>query len=336
MNIESLSLDQMRTALIVAEAGSFSGAARRLNRKQSAVSYAISTLERQLGLAIFDRSDGQRPVPTAVGTALLREMEAVVRSADEIKKKAQAAAQGLETEVSMAVDSFYPAAELVAVLHGFGEQFPTVPLRVEIESMGGVQKSVIDGTCVLGIAGSYPHLPPGLIGDAVTQITRVPVASPRHPLTARPATGKRFPGRTLLDHIQIVVSDRSELTRGRDFAVYTGRTWRVSELAVKRDLLIAGLGWGYMPEHLVANDLATGVLRILHVEGLRDRNVVSLMAIRRRDRLLGPAAQWILSRLLTNSTTRNLQGRTKKSRRANLGAGVPQRTHAPRRRLKMS
>jgi DNA-binding transcriptional LysR family regulator len=321
MNIESLSLDQMRTALIVAEAGSFSGAARRLNRKQSAVSYAISTLERQLGLAIFDRSDGQRPVPTAVGTALLREMEAVVRSADEIKKKAQAAAQGLETEVSMAVDSFYPAAELVAVLHGFAEQFPTVPLCVEIESMGGVQKSVIDGTCVLGIAGSYPHLPPGLIGDAVTQITRVPVASPRHPLTARPATGKRFPGRTLLDHI---------------FSVYTGRTWRVSELAVKRDLLIAGLGWGYMPEHLVANDLATGVLRILHVEGLRDRNVVSLMAIRRRDRLLGPAAQWILSRLLTNSTTRNLQGRTKKSRRAKLGAGVPQRRHTPRRRLKMS
>ena len=51
MNIESLSIDQMRAALAVAELGSFSGAARRFSRAQSAVSYAVMTLERQLGVA---------------------------------------------------------------------------------------------------------------------------------------------------------------------------------------------------------------------------------------------------------------------------------------------
>jgi DNA-binding transcriptional LysR family regulator len=298
MNIERLSLDQMRVALTVADTGSFSSAARVLNRKQSAISYAVTTLEGQLGLALFDRSDGQPPTPTSVGKVLLREMEAVVRSADEIRKKAQAAASGLETEVTIALDSLYSAAELSEVLKGFSDEFPTVRLSIEVEAMGAVQQSVLEAKCILGVAGSYPHLPAGLVGDAITQVARVPVASPRHPL----GVGDReLPSRALLDQIQIVLTDRSQVTAGRDFSVYTGKTWRVSEQMIKRDLLLAGFGWGYMPEHLIAADVAAGRLRVLQVEGLRNPNTVALLLIRRRDRLLGPAAQWLLSRFLHQS-----------------------------------
>jgi DNA-binding transcriptional LysR family regulator len=298
VNIEALSLDQMRVALTVAEIGSFSGAARRLGRKQSALSYAVATLENQLGVSLFDRSDGRRPKLTEIGHILLREMEAVIRRVDEIKKQSQAAANGLENELSITIDSFYPNNDLVALLDGFAERFPTVQLRLDVESMGAVQRNVLDGTAVLGIIGSFPNLPPGLIGDPVTRVARIPVASPEHPLAAKISNGVRVPTRVLLDHIQIVVSDRSDLTKGRDFSVYTGRTWRVNELALKRDLLIAGLGWGYMPEHLIEREIAAGSLCPLRVEGLRDKNTVALLVVRKRDVLLGPAARWILSRLV--------------------------------------
>jgi DNA-binding transcriptional LysR family regulator len=102
----------------------------------------------------------------------------------------------------------------------------------------------------------------------------------------------------LLDSIQVVVADRSDLTAGRDFSVYAGQVWHVTELMLKRELLIAGLGWGYMPEHLVADDIKSDRLRILRVEGLRARNNVSLIVIRRRDRFLGPAATWVLAHLM--------------------------------------
>jgi DNA-binding transcriptional LysR family regulator len=298
LNIEGLSLDQMRAALIVAESGSFSGAARRLNRKQSTLSYAVATLERQLGVALFDRTDGQRPKPTEVGRVLLLEMEAVVRRADEIKKQAQAATSGLENELSITIDAFYPGRDLAALLDGFAERFPTVQLRLTVESMGAVQERVLDGTSVLGISGGYLSLPAGLIGDAVSRVTRIPVASPRHPLAAE--SRAPLPRGMLLDHVQIVVSDRSKITEGRDFTVYTGRTWRVSDVALKRNLLIAGLGWGYLPDHMITEDVARGTLRRLQVEGLRERNVVALLAIRRRDRILGPAARWVLSRLMAS------------------------------------
>lgn len=298
MQISGLSLDQMRAALVVVETGSFSAAARRLNRKQSAVSFAVASLERQLGVSLFARANGRAPAATEVGRILLVEMEAVVRRSDEIKKQAKAAAEGLENEVSIVIDSLYPIRTFAALLDGFAALFPTVALRVDIESMGAVQKGILDEKYALGIAGSLPHLPPGLIGDAIGHVVRIPVVSPRHPLGATDGASGPMPSRMLLDHIQILVSDRSELTLGRDFTVYTGRTWRVSDLSTKHELLLAGLGWGYMPEHLIAKDLASGALCEVQVEGLRERNSLAMLVMRRRDRVLGPASRWVLAQLM--------------------------------------
>ncbi len=297
MHIESLSIDQMRAALAVAELGSFSGAARRFNRAQSAVSYAVATLERQLGIALFDRTDGAKPKPTEAARVLLREMETVVRRADEIRKQARNIGKGLEHEFVLTIDSLFPIASLAETLKAFSREFPTVHVRLNIEAMGGVQKDVLDGKSTLGIIGSLLHLPPGLIGDALPPVVRLPVAASRHPL-AQGSITSRLPHRLLLEHIQILQSDRSDLTEGRDFTTYTGRTWRVSDLAAKQTLLRAGLGWGYMPEHAVAAEINDGVLSRLWVEGLREQNTVALVVVRRRDRLLGPAARWMLSRLV--------------------------------------
>jgi DNA-binding transcriptional LysR family regulator len=297
VNIESLSIDQMRAALAVAELGSFSSAARKFNRAQSAVSYAVTTLERQLGVALFDRTDGATPQPTEAGRVLLREMEAVVRRADEIKNQAREIGKGLEHELPITIDSLFPLSKLSETLRDFDEEFPTVKIHIKVEAMGAVQSDVLEARSTLGIIGSLPHLPAGLIGDAVASVTRFPVAARDHPL-AQGHPRKRLPHRLLLDHIQILQSDRSNLTLGRDFTVYTGRTWRVSDLAAKRTLISAGLGWGYMPQHDIDDDIASGVLRRLWVENLRDQNSIALIVVRRRDRVLGPAARWLLNRMV--------------------------------------
>jgi len=311
MNIESLSLDQMRAALAVADLGSFSAAARTFNRTQSAVSYAVTTIEQQLGIALFDRSDGQKPRPTETGRVLLREMEAVVRRADEIRKQARAIGKGQELELVITIDAVFPVECLAATLKEFEGKFSTVQIHLNIEVMGAVQRDVLDGKSVLGVIGSLPVLPPGLIGDALPPIVRIPVAARDHPLS-RGTPECRLPHRLLLDHVQIVHSERSALTEGRDFSVYSGRTWRVNDLAAKRDLLIAGIGWGYMPTHCVGKDVTAGALRRLWVEDLRDENTIALIVVRRRDRLLGPAARWMVSRLTERSFHQSLLAKTEK------------------------
>jgi DNA-binding transcriptional LysR family regulator len=297
MNIESLSIDQMRAALAVAELGSFSDAARRFNRAQSAVSYAVTTLERQLGLTLFDRTDRGKPEPTEYGRVLLREMEALVRRADDIKNQARDVGKGLEYELAITLDSLFPLQRLFEVLKEFERDYPTIQLRIHVEAMGAVQSDVLEGRSTFGIIGSLLNLLPGLVGDALPPITRFPVASRDHPL-ARGHPKKRLPQRQLFDHVQIVQIDRSNLTANREFSVYAGRTWRVSDLETKRQLVSAGIGWGYLPQYTIADDLAAGTLVRLWVEGMRDENAVALVLVRRRDRVLGPGAQWLLSRLL--------------------------------------
>src|SRR5439155_27360146 len=54
------SVDQLLVLLTVVEEGSFTGAAKRLRRATSAVSYAIDTLEAQLCLSLFDRGTSRK------------------------------------------------------------------------------------------------------------------------------------------------------------------------------------------------------------------------------------------------------------------------------------
>jgi DNA-binding transcriptional LysR family regulator len=295
MQISGLSLDQMRAALAVADTGSFSAASRILHRKQSAVSYAVANLERQLGVRLFERSDGHAPTTTEAGRMLLGEMQAVIRRTDEIKNQAKAVARGLEHELTIVIDSLFPVSKCAALFREFQDQFPSVSLRLISETMGAVQKSVLDGKSMLGIAGSVPDLPGGLLGDVIGQVARVPVAAKDHPLATRVESGHRLPSRALLDHVQIVLSDGSDVRS--DFAVYTARKWRVTDPSTKHELLLAGIGWGYMPEYMIAGNLKSGALRTIQVEGLPDRNRVAMMVIRRRGYQLGPAASWLLPRL---------------------------------------
>ena len=54
--LDAVSLDQLRTFIAAVDEGSFSAASRKLLRSQSVVSEAISNLEEQIGVQLFDRS----------------------------------------------------------------------------------------------------------------------------------------------------------------------------------------------------------------------------------------------------------------------------------------
>lgn len=100
---------------------------------------------------------------------------------------------------------------------------------------------------------------------ALEGIQTLPVASPDHLLARLDEPADDL---TLCEHIQIVLTDRTELTKGRDFGVLSPNTWRVSDLGAKHELLQAGLGWGTMPLHLVADDLACNRLKALATDSL--------------------------------------------------------------------
>jgi DNA-binding transcriptional LysR family regulator len=285
-------LDQLQVFAEVVESGSFSLAAQRLGRAQSAISYAVTSLEAVLGLSLFERTR-RRPVLTEAGRAVLAEARRVDTAMHGLQARAAGLTRGLEAEVSLAVDVMFPLDRLVSVLDTFATQFPTVTLRLRIEPMGGILKLVLERECLLGIAGHNESWPDPIMPSYLGGIRLINVAAPRHPLAQR--TG-RIPTHELRDHTQLVLTDRSRHTEGQLFGVYATRTWRIGDLGAKHRLLLAGLGWGSMPHHMVEADLAEK--RLVWVRPA-DRHSVDyrVYLITRADMHPGPAARWLAEQL---------------------------------------
>lgn len=287
------SLDHLRIFASVAETGSFSAAATRLNRAQSVISYAIATLEEQLGgIPLFDRS-ARRPVLTAAGQALLADAREIVLAVETMRAKARGIGAGLEPEVVVAVDVMLPSAILTEALNALRAAYPGIGLRLFVEALGAVADRVLSGQCAIGITGPLPDPPDLLELSAIGSVELVPVAAPSHPLAQieGPITQKLLRG-----HVQLVLTDRSPFTAGRDFAVASLETWRLGDLGAKHDLLLAGLGWGNMPRAMIADDLLAGRLVILLVKD-GDALRYPLSSIARSDTPPGPVARWLVDQI---------------------------------------
>src|SRR5216117_600190 len=151
--LDGVSLDQLRTFIAAADAGSFSAGARQLRRAQSVVSQTLANLEAQVGVKLFDRSR-RAPVLTREGVALLAEARAVVGGMDVFKARAKGLSDGLEPELCAVVDVVFPLERLTTAVAAFQEEFPAVPLRLYVEALGAVLQPVLDGRCALGVMGS--------------------------------------------------------------------------------------------------------------------------------------------------------------------------------------
>src|SRR5690349_12840261 len=127
--LDTVTLDQLRTLRLVATEGSFSGAARKSKRVQSAVSQAMANLERALGVTLWDRST-RVPRLTEAGRAVLEASERVMAEVDALGSLSRTLAGGTEASVGLVLDSLFPVDALVALGREFEARYPLVELRV--------------------------------------------------------------------------------------------------------------------------------------------------------------------------------------------------------------
>jgi DNA-binding transcriptional LysR family regulator len=288
MKLVEPSLDHVRIFLAVVEEGSFGGAARRMGRAVSAVSYGVAQMESQLGVELFAREGSRKPELTEAGRGLLAEARAVADRADALLAKARGVHAGLESDLALALDVMLPGEVTAHVLREFRTMFPTVALRLNVEALGAVAACLLDGEAALAVGGPVIGAHPGLERQAIGAVELVPVAAPGHPLAradVEPGESRR--------HLQLVLTDRSPLTQGREFSVLSPESWRLADLGAKHALLREGIGWGNMPRHMVRADLASGALVELDLPEKPGADY-TLYALWRRDARLGPATNWLI------------------------------------------
>jgi DNA-binding transcriptional LysR family regulator len=153
------------------------------------------------------------------------------------------------------------------------------------------------GSAALGICLLLPAIPPDVVAHPLLRVRLQAVVAPGHALAKlrRPVTQA-----DLEDQVQLVLSDPGAAP-DENYGLVSARQWRFVDLGRRLDFLLAGFGWCRMPEHLIAEPLATGRLVRLEIEAdPTPEGGLTIFAAHRRDRALGPAGRWLLEQLRTS------------------------------------
>jgi DNA-binding transcriptional LysR family regulator len=284
-------IDQLKVFLAVVKTGSFTAAAKRLRRAVSAISYTIATLEQQLGIQLFDREGARTPVLTEAGVAVLSKARVIAVGVDDLRASVRSLLGGVEAEVTLVVDVMLPSARLVDAVQAFEATFPTVKLRLHVEALSAVAQLVRNSMAMVGIGGGVLATEPDLELIHVGDVEMISVAAPHHPL----ALARPVPAGAARRHRQLILTVRTPFSEGPDVGVFAADGWRLADLGAKHALLLAGVGWGNMPEPNVREDIAAGRLIRLELPEARS-GAYSFQAMYRTDTPPGPAAAWLIQR----------------------------------------
>jgi len=287
MKTPRVTLEQWRTLQAVVDLGGFAQAAEALNRSQSSISYNVARLQEQLGMPLL-RQEGRKAVLTEAGAMLLRRSRQLVGQASALEELAQQMEQGWEAEVRLAVDSAFPVAALVRVLRDFMPQSRGCRVRLREEVLSGVEEVLHEGMADLAISGVAIT---GYLGEEIGTVEFIAVAHPEHPLhqLQRPLSHQ-----DLQEHLQLVIRD-SGSTAPRDSGwLGAEQRWTLSSLATAATFVSNGLGFAWLPRHLIEQELESGQLKPLPlIAGGSHSAHFYLYA--HKEKTLGPATQILAS-----------------------------------------
>ncbi|WP_162651411.1 LysR family transcriptional regulator [Lentilitoribacter sp. Alg239-R112] len=288
-----MTYEQLVVLHAIVTEGTFRGAAEKLNKSQSAVSHMLKKLETEIDIVLLSREE-YRPTLTPAGDVFYRQAMRVMQQMQQLGSIAKNLSSTQEAEVFLAVTATYPLKDLLKIIGEVTAEYPATHIKLSGEAMGGSVERLMNDQADIIIA-SMDGVPADQV-EAIpfAQVTIMPVAHPDF----EPAQSSHL--KTISEmqsYTQIVVADSSSgaFSQSRDL-LPGGLRWTVSDFMAKKEILLANMGWGGIPTHMIEDELASGELVPLNVEGYQPRQS-HLFQIRKRDKDIGIVAQNIWEKL---------------------------------------
>lgn len=259
-----MNLRFLETFVWVARLSSFSVAAEKLHTTQTAVSHRIATLERELGVRLFQR-DTREVRLTPEGVAALDHAERLVRSAAEFRRRVSDP-KALRGTVRIGVIDTIAYTWLPQLIDRLNHSYPDVMLELDARTSAEVEKDILANRVDLGLMMG-PIEAPGIVNLDLCRYACAWVASPRLvlpseaidmeelvevaqvPILSFPRNSK--PHQTMVGYFQSLAIE--------DVRLHTASLPTLIKLAVD------GLGVAALPSATIRQELADGKLRVLSV-----------------------------------------------------------------------
>ena len=253
-----MTIEQLLTLEAIIQTGSFRKASEHLHKAQSAVSYAIKSLEDEYQLQIFSR-DMYRPQLTAKGRSFYKKAKEVIDKAGELEQFGKSISELPESRIRISVSPLCPMNDVNKTLKHIIKKFPQTQVSLRMSLLKG-EEDLLEDRADLAIIErtqtikklSYVKLSP---------VDMPIVASARHSLAKN---NRALTSADIHNYPQIVVAGHYD----PDVRKYTGiiegaNLWFVSGLYTKLRMIKSGLGFGRMPYHMVAKGVGLGSLKII-------------------------------------------------------------------------
>lgn len=285
-------IDQLRIFVAVVEEGSFSNAARRLNRAVSSVSYAVGQVEKQCGFPLLDRTS-RRAELTQRGRAVFAEATFLVESARRLTSHMKALEKGEETRIRIAVDVLFPLTILRDALHRFDRTRPRVRVQLFTSSLNSLWDTLRAGEVDFALT-LLTNVPADMSARSFRNVTMWPTAAAAHPLSRLP---EPIPIEAFQAERQIYFIGEPGLDVERMGRVFGPDVWTANDLEHIRMLVTGGFGWCFTNEVFFAREEEAGLVKRLRSADNRLHPVRALGATWPIDRAPGPLGQQIIALL---------------------------------------
>ena len=281
-----MKLDQVKAFMAVAEAGSFRSAADNLHKTQPTVSASIRALEDTFNAQLFDR-ESYRPTLTPEGKALYEQAQQLISAAEDFESLGFSLSQGAKQTLSISLSAMCTQPPRLDRFREFFDEHTHVELQISTEHHSGILERLNSNQSELAIGPNmmfnnrYEYIEIG-------EIEMVTVAASDY---FAPHNLDSIPHKVARERPHILVLDTGTKAPMDPLNTITGgKKWFVRDYQVKKELLLAGMGWARIPMYLVSNAINEGRLSEIQIERFNNRNRIPIYIIRLKDRTLSQVA----------------------------------------------
>lgn len=289
------SIDALNAFVHAAQLGSFSAAARHLGKSQSTISEAISQLEIDAGLQLFDRSSRQ-PSLTPAGTRLLSHARHVLNSHADLTHQARSLQAGLEAQLSIVLSDTFQSLEFEALLSEFASAFPLLRLECLVGEDQDVLALLRSGRAQLGLIRALESDEADVCRHPLPGRTEIAIyVGQQHPL----ASADTVSNAELAAHRELKLSSYSETMP----STHSPRCWLAPSYLMLLEMTLRDFGWAALPSWLVQ---MFGQNRLVMLDVPTWPRAVHVDLVWLRQAQLGPAACWLIEQIKDPSINSNV------------------------------
>lgn len=290
-----VTLEQARALDALDRAGTLVGAAAALRKGHTAVMYGLRQLEGQTGLALLDRR-GYRLRLTAAGRRVLEHCRRLLEVEAGLVAACHQMRTGWEPSVSVVYDGVCADAPLLRAVGELVREGAPTRLHVSAAFLGGVEAAFEREQADVMVSVLPARAADAVVATRLPPLTVTLVAGRGHPLVRRPAAAE-VDDADLEGHVLLTVHGSDPRLELPTAALERRARVDLNDFHAKRAAILAGIGYGWLPAHLCADDLSAGRLRrVRYRRGSQHR--LSPRLYQRAGARPGPAARRLVDALV--------------------------------------